>query len=998
MRTKNKTHIRYTALWKSIKQYHGNSYPKFNSLFQSESAVLCKNTFDSPTLLILNDLSRSKIYEYSLDTNTLKNFNIIKYNDSTNYNRPFGYYAVTEEINKSIFIFGGMTASKRGNMKFSNKLYRLSLSNRTLLEVDVINKDEQPAARVGATLTYVSVPYPHLLMFGGVTESGKFKNDIWVFNILKLRWDIIDTSGEIPPPMELHSAKLWKKFLIVTGGLIKDGTKFNTLDDIYWLDLENVEWHCHSGSNLVNRANHTMHVLNEEILIFGGFQILKNNKSFKNMKFDRDNYVAFHENLIEKSKILDSMNIINMDSLDIEIIDDDETSIIMTPITGHSSFLYGNIFGIFGGTALDLENEELYNNENFYICELGSPPSPYHAIPYNINCSSFDLVWKESCSLKQLEMNRTYSVEIMKLSNDSDLEAIDGMQIAYTGRRSKCHINRIIYNEKYSTPLYPDTNYKVRLYSYTKYNDFERFNFPETVIRTAPCDIIALPVPNYYFLETENLFIINWVNENYNKFPCVHTKYYVSAIPIYIEKSENNNKYIMDLNSSILYIGLNREISFTIDQLIKSLKKQSKFFESTEDKSIFHVIIKIDQYNLIHDNIIRFDTKQVMITISNYEFESFMCDEELLNFLAKHEIEKFGDSNSLSGSELKVEPIDNPQDTPSTRNTRSTRSTRSSTRSATTSSKRKRNNMNSEMYSSLRSNNNNSLDSVIELDLITKNKEKSKSLKNTFKDEGEVFNIKLFKNNYMMKIEYEYFDKSTIKERKKTYNEEEDENDDYNYVQNDEETYDKYDNYFNKTLEKPSKKFKASYTEEEVAKYSNYYTKDNISKYKDNYYNYINRKRKENYERPKKEYDDKYQSKIVCFNTHNGREYLTTSINELYFTGDIIIQDEDCPIELTNSEKRAILTLMKYNKNFIFQYYSPSKNESSQYDTIFPDSLNSLISENTELNNINNLLSKIKEDDKCIKLAFLDNNITRYIICANDKNKRNPTDIALFFI
>lgn len=76
-----------------------------------------------------------------------------------------------------------------------------------------------------------------MLLFGGATEDGDFLNDLWIFNIMKLKWEEIETNGEIPPPMELHSTVLWGHCLIVIGGLIKEDKKYLTSDKIYSLDL-----------------------------------------------------------------------------------------------------------------------------------------------------------------------------------------------------------------------------------------------------------------------------------------------------------------------------------------------------------------------------------------------------------------------------------------------------------------------------------------------------------------------------------------------------------------------------------------------------------------------------------------------------------------------------------------------------------------------------------------------------------------------------------------
>lgn len=105
-----------------------------------------------------------------------------------------------------------------------------------------------PEPRIGETITYVPTPIPHLLLFGGVTSNGEFKNDLWIFNILQLKWEKINPKGDIPCPRELHSAVLWKKHLIIFGGLTYNNSineknqdlknkKIEVLNDMYWFDL-----------------------------------------------------------------------------------------------------------------------------------------------------------------------------------------------------------------------------------------------------------------------------------------------------------------------------------------------------------------------------------------------------------------------------------------------------------------------------------------------------------------------------------------------------------------------------------------------------------------------------------------------------------------------------------------------------------------------------------------------------------------------------------------
>ncbi|ORX44464.1 hypothetical protein BCR36DRAFT_301451, partial [Piromyces finnis] len=247
------------------------------------------------------------------DAKLVRPFQILK-NNEYNLSKPISHYAISEEVNKSIFIFGGIVESRR-RAKFSNKLFRFSIPNKTLLEVNIDKSNvSMPQPRVGATITYIPTPFPHLILFGGVTESGKFKNDLWMFNIIKLEWEEINSSGEIPPPIELHTTTLWGKFIIVVGGLIKENSKYATSEDIYWLDLVNVKWHSTNGNILTSRANHSMILTHDDLFLFGGFQIDDSDKQVTG-KLDKDSYINIHENIIKNSKIIDDLTSINIGKL-----------------------------------------------------------------------------------------------------------------------------------------------------------------------------------------------------------------------------------------------------------------------------------------------------------------------------------------------------------------------------------------------------------------------------------------------------------------------------------------------------------------------------------------------------------------------------------------------------------------------------------------------------------------------------------------------------------
>ena len=70
--------------------------------------------------------------------------------------------------------------------------------------------------------------------------------------------------------------------------------------------------------------------------------------------------------------------------------------------------------------------------------------------------------------------------------------AYEGNYIIYEGSETKCHINKVIYDDKYITQLHPDTNYKIRLYSKGRFDDYGRHTFPEIIVKTEPCGNIYL--------------------------------------------------------------------------------------------------------------------------------------------------------------------------------------------------------------------------------------------------------------------------------------------------------------------------------------------------------------------------------------------------------------------------------------------------------------------------------------------------------------------------
>eukprot|EP00833_Pecoramyces_ruminatium_P006044 jgi/Orpsp1_1/1180076/evm.model.c7180000072088.1 len=420
-------------------------------------------------------------------------------------------------------------------------------------------------------------------------------------------------------------------------------------------------------------------------------------------------------------------------------------------------------------------------------------------------------------------MKRTYSIEIARLTNDTELTAIDGMQPIYIGEKTKCHVDKIIFGNKFVSPIYPDSNYKIRTYSFTKFNDFERMVFPEIIVKTAPC-----------------------------------------ALPLYIENSNSNkDKHIIrtDLNSALLYIGLEREISFTIDQLLKMLSEDCKGFESIKDKSKLYILFRIEQYNLVRDQVALFDAKQVIVALSDNNFEKFISEDEIFSFLNQFEIKNFIDSDEGNVSES------------DTRRTRNTRTVRSRTRNQY-SMRRKR----TKTDSTSEYNNSNVEDREIKFNFISDIS--PKKIKRYYRNDGGIFNLKLFRDNIFIDIDYEYFDKATVDKNKKPISIKMENN----VIYNDKAIYRKLNNYFENTSDH-SKKENVVFSKDETDKYNTYYTKGNIKKFKEAFFESFNIKRKRNYSKRMEQTDEKEKRswelnrippKYICFGTINSSLCLNT--------------------------------------------------------------------------------------------------------------------------
>ncbi|KAK1931893.1 RNA polymerase II-associated protein 3 [Phytophthora citrophthora] len=154
--------------------------------------------------------------------------------------------------NRAVFIFGGRT--KRGVSDQLLILRYLPADNDSNVEDTAISWEEitpqdagtetrpsWPSARDGHSMCLLSAEKqtPRLIVFGGNGQlNDERMNDVWIFDVEKHRWTLLQCSGDIPLPRSYHTAHTVGEFLFVVGGRTgesEDGS-------VYMLDIQTAEW------------------------------------------------------------------------------------------------------------------------------------------------------------------------------------------------------------------------------------------------------------------------------------------------------------------------------------------------------------------------------------------------------------------------------------------------------------------------------------------------------------------------------------------------------------------------------------------------------------------------------------------------------------------------------------------------------------------------------------------------------------------------------------
>jgi hypothetical protein len=139
---------------------------------------------------------------------------------------------VYDRVNEQMILFGGFGL---GHSVVSNETWTYSYERN---EWSRIETEFAPSERASYGMA-LDTQRQELVLFGGFTEMGYF-NDLWVYNIVKQEWQILEVSGESPAPRGAMSFvyDVKKDYFVMFGGFSDQGF----FSDTWILDPNAAAW------------------------------------------------------------------------------------------------------------------------------------------------------------------------------------------------------------------------------------------------------------------------------------------------------------------------------------------------------------------------------------------------------------------------------------------------------------------------------------------------------------------------------------------------------------------------------------------------------------------------------------------------------------------------------------------------------------------------------------------------------------------------------------
>lgn len=202
------------------------------------SSVLCGNAY----IIYGGDTVDTDYNGYPDDNFYMFNVNNYKYTIPLHVlGKPRGRYGhligvVSSSATSSrLYLFGGQLENDVFNDLYYFELTSFKLPRARWELVQPLNNFKPPPVTNHSMSIYKNKIY----IFGGVYNNEKVCNDLWCFDTLINKWAQVATTGDVPLPVNEHSAVIVGDRLYVYGGNDFSGAIYDTLHS---LDLHSFKW------------------------------------------------------------------------------------------------------------------------------------------------------------------------------------------------------------------------------------------------------------------------------------------------------------------------------------------------------------------------------------------------------------------------------------------------------------------------------------------------------------------------------------------------------------------------------------------------------------------------------------------------------------------------------------------------------------------------------------------------------------------------------------
>mmetsp|Transcript_26751 Transcript_26751/g.87767 ORF Transcript_26751/g.87767 Transcript_26751/m.87767 type:complete len:614 (+) Transcript_26751:102-1943(+) len=166
-------------------------------------------------------------------------------------------------VDNSMYVLGGVM-----NGRATKDVFVLNLQ---LMEWSKLEPEPKVPGAVPQGVGYRAVEdRSKVLVVGGRDKSGDAHMNVYEFDTVANTWDVLATTGQMPPARSMHSATIVGRSLWVFGG--ESVPKRETLGDLYCLDLFSLEWTKPQtkGTPAKARSGHVAVAYQQYLLIHGG--------------------------------------------------------------------------------------------------------------------------------------------------------------------------------------------------------------------------------------------------------------------------------------------------------------------------------------------------------------------------------------------------------------------------------------------------------------------------------------------------------------------------------------------------------------------------------------------------------------------------------------------------------------------------------------------------------------------------------------------------------